>query len=171
MRYRNLKLLDISKYFTPQSSPERSGGPCRNSAPLTPEKFFFQVKQCDLYSVTITIGNKLYGKLNYKEQYSELKFTIKKVYPFHGNTKYLFRFELQNNGQLHAHGILYDTYHVKFVEGFCKFGTRNLHKDSFQLCRNLEGYLEYINKENILPCLHNIQKKDIKKELIKEQSE
>ena len=137
------------------------------SAPLAPAaksvNLYFKKwynKKVDMHAVTITIGNKHYGKMSYKQQYSEMVKTIKATYLYHGETKYLFRFELQNNGNLHSHGILMNSYENKFHEAFHKFGQRNRHKLSFMKCRNIDGYLTYIDKENVLPMIHNIKKKD-----------
>jgi len=96
------------------------------------------------------------------EQYHHLKRAIKRTYKYHGTEKYIFFFEQQNNGNLHAHGILMNAYRGKFLDNFHQFGQRNLHKDSYQEIRNL-GYFDYIQKDKIqskYKPIHNILKKD-----------
>ncbi len=183
-----ITLTDIQQFFTPQKqrlavglhlsrkekaegggvhSPEWGVSPCRTSAPLVPaakqpDLYFkrWYNKNVDMHAVTITIHGKYYGKMSYKQQYNDMVKTIKSTYSYHGETKYMFRFELQENGNLHSHGILMNTYVNKFHEAFHKYGQRNRHKLSFQPLRNIDAYIKYIDKENILPMIHNIKKKD-----------
>lgn len=116
-------------------------------------------KNIDMHAATITIGNKYYGKLSYKDQYKHMVKAIKRTYPYHGDTKYVFHFELQSNGNLHAHGVVINGYQNKFIDGFNHLGLRNTHDKSYEPIKNISKYLEYINKENILPPITNIASK------------
>lgn len=113
-------------------------------------------------STTITIGNKRYGSLSAKDQYKHIKKAIKKHIPYRSEKKYLYTFELQNNGQLHAHGLELGTYQATFIESFGKFGRRNTHNESYQNTKHVRKYLEYMNKDPIFEPVHNIMKKEIK---------
>lgn len=163
-----VKLKDISIYFSLKSSccnkQESSPMPCRNSPQILDTHKYFKYwynKGVDIDITTITIGSKWLGRMSADEQYKQFVKDIKKGYPFHGKTKYVYHFELQNNGMLHAHGIHMESYRDKFIETFDHYGKRNSHKESYQVCRNITGYLEYINKSNIYPPIHNVLKKDM----------
>lgn len=163
---------DMEYYFKPN---KKSDLPLSNRSPTAKPLRYFQhlehtlgYKSGSLHVATVTIGNKMYGSMSYIDQYQHVIKTIKQTYKYHGDTKYWFCFELQNNGQLHAHGIIYNGYQGKFADGFQKFGSRNYHDKSYQPLRN-KGYLEeYIHKEvnkrenRYIPPIHNILKKDIR---------
>lgn len=165
------KSLNIQQFYSPNYS---SDTPLSNRCPIDRPLNYFQklenklgYRSQALHVATITIGNKYYGCMDYIQQYNHVVKSIKQTYRYHGETKYWFCFELQANGQLHAHGIIYNGYHAKFIEGFQKFGARNLHKDSYQPLRN-KGYLsEYIHKDVLkketlkIPPIHNITKKTL----------
>lgn len=118
------------------------------------------------HATTITIGNKYYGSMSAKKQYKYMYKAIrqhitdsKRASP---NCKLFYTFELQKNGQLHAHGIELGTWHNNFCASFSKFGRRNLHNASFQELKRPTEYLEYITKEEVFPRIHNITKKSVK---------
>lgn len=160
-----VKLLNIEKFFLKTSCCDGQSTSCRISAPKNSPLDFFLFyfnRNIELHAVTITIGNKYYGGMSNDDQYKHLCKAIKQTYKFHGVEKYLFYFEQQQNGNLHAHGVLMNAYRGKFIDNFNKFGQRNIHKDSYQEMRNL-GYFEYIQKDKIkykYKPIHNIHKKD-----------
>lgn len=162
-----VKLINIEKFFLKANCcNDGQSTSCRNSAPIDSIMKFFKhyfSKTVELHAPTITIGNKYYGAMSNNDQYKHMVKTIKETYPYHGTIKYIFFFEQQENGNLHAHGVLMNAYESKFIDNFNKFGKRNLHKDSYQIIRNL-GYFEYIqkdiNKIKFKP-IHNIKKKDL----------
>lgn len=159
-------LRDISIYFSIKSDCclQSSKKPCRNSAqPPDPNKFFryWFNRDIDVDVATITIGKKWIGCKSAEQQYEIMVRDIKKAYPYHGDTKYKFHFELQKNGMLHAHGVIVDGHQSRFIESFSSYGSRNTRNESYQKCRNIDGYLDYIDKENAFPCIHNIKKSDM----------
>lgn len=165
-----VKLKDISIFFQinsnccKDSSTNEESKPCRNYPRiLTQHNYIKQLynENCTIYSTTITIGNKNIGRLSAEDQYTLMVKDIKQHIRYHSESKYIYHFELQKNGQLHAHGVEYNTYRNRFIESFSKYGRRNEHKDSFQECRNIDGYIDYISKEDVFPPISNIQKKDI----------
>lgn len=172
-----VKLQDISLFFKSKCCYTELNN--KQSYPLVetlPEKiepllFFRHMENIlgyqseSLHVATITIGNQYYGKLSAEHQYIHFIKAIRECYPYRGNTKYLFYFEFTSIGQLHAHGIIYNGYRSRFIDYFNKFGSRNIHKDSYQPLRN-KGYLEmYIHKDKNkminYPPIHNIMRKDI----------
>lgn len=164
-----VKKIDISLFFKTNCCVSKSSShevaPCRNSAqkhtPYDYMKYLYN-KDCPLHITTITIGTKWLGKLSAKEQYKVFVKHIKKHIPFHAeDMRYIYNFELTSNGQLHAHGLEYNTYQNRFAESFSIFGKRNEHPKSFQICRNIDGYITYINKENVYPSITNIQRKHL----------
>lgn len=169
-----VKLQDISIYFTSscckKQSNKVSSKNLKNSSlsELTPNNsiynYFLDLSpDIELHAATITIGNKHYGRMSAEEQYFEMKDSIKKFIPFHSKTqKYIFEFELQNNGQLHAHGIIQGVFQNKFIESFYHFGRRNSHNKSYQDIKHVSNYIDYICKERIFPTVHNIKKHDVK---------
>ncbi len=172
--------LDISIFFTPKhrspvgvKAKPNPEGSCRTYAPralpaIIPDNYFLYYAHTgiEMSAATITIGYKHILKLSYKEQYAMMVKEIKKTYKFHSDSiKYLFRFELQENGSLHAHGLIMNGYQNVFHTNFLKFGIHNTKALSYQTCRNIKGYLKYINKENVLPPIHNIRKKDLTSEM------
>lgn len=162
-----VKLINIEKFFLKSSCCNGQSSTCRNSAPKngTIIKFFkhYFEKKVELHAPTITIGNKHYGGMSNDDQYKHMVKTIKEAYPYHGTVKYIFYFEQQENGNLHAHGVLMNAYQSKFIDNFNKFGRRNIHDESYQTLRNI-GYFEYIqkdeNKHKYKP-IHNVKKKDL----------
>ncbi len=172
--------LDISIFFLPKHRSSVAGkakpkqrsalvGPMPRGLPpaIIPDNYFLYYSHTAINqdSATITIGYKHILKLSYKEQYAMMVKEIKATYKFHSDTKYLFRFELQNNGSLHAHGIIQNGYANVFHTNFLKFGIHNAKKASYDQCRNTKGYLAYINKENVLPPIHNIRRRDYTSEM------
>ncbi|AXH76780.1 MAG: putative replicase [Circoviridae sp.] len=158
----NINLKDIFLFFSSSccnktiESSEISDFPCQNSH----EMAYISSLPAGIsaHAGTITIGNKYYGKMSYLEQYRHMVRAIKRTYPFRGITKYTAHFELTKNGQLHSHLLIIDGYQKVFSEGFDAFGPRNNHKQSYQECKNIIKYLEYINKENILKPITNFPK-------------
>lgn len=116
-------------------------------------KFFMSYPHVSWNATTITIGNKKYGKLDYKGQMRELKKDIKN-YLEKNNYNGLYIFELQKNGNIHCHGID-DGYRSKFEEAFSKYGKRNSNNESHKLVKHLEDYLRYICK-NEDQLIHNL---------------
>lgn len=112
------------------------------------------------HAATITIGVKWLGRKTDKEQYEIICERIRKGFPYRGTGRYIFHFELQGNGLLHAHGCLQDIYQGKFIEAVGDLGSRNKHNASFIEVKHIDKYLEYINKENVYPAIHNYKKKD-----------
>lgn len=162
-----MKFKDISIYFQSSCCNDGSAKPLsKRSRKMDPVQFFKQLpSNVDLHAATITIGNIKYGSLSSYEQYLAMKKAIKRTYRYHGNTKYLFFFEYQKNGQLHGHGIIYNGYQRKFVDGMIHFGQRNAHDSSYQLIKKKLFYLDYIQKEKekmkkYIP-IHNILLKDL----------
>lgn len=161
--YLNINLQDVVLFFSSSccnkkqiESSEISDFPCQNSHEMA---YISSLPAgVSAHAATITIGNKFYGKLSYEEQYRHMVKAIKRTYPFRGRTKYTAHFELTSNGQLHSHLLIIDGYQTVFSEGFDCFGPRNNHKQSYQECKNIIKYLEYINKENILKPITNFPK-------------
>lgn len=122
-----------------------------------------------LKAITITIGNRHYGKLGYKKQYRLMRDTVR--LSLKKKHKYICLFEFQNNGNLHIHGIVENTlYHNTFCEIFSKFGSRNCHEKSFAPISDLKSYWDYIWKDQknteqefIIKPIHNIYEKHIEK--------
>lgn len=141
--------------------------PCRNSARLPDSLKEYIIKRSHgtknfVHNTTITIGRKWIGKLSAKEQYTIMKRDIKRHIPYRSEQKYVYTFEFQANGQLHAHGVELGTTQGKFIEDFSHYGRRNMHNKSYETLRNVSGYLEYIDKEHAFPYITNIHKKEIK---------
>lgn len=113
------------------------------------------------HASTITIGNKYYGRLSAKTQYKHFKKQIKAYYPYRGKCKYIFTFEYQLNGQLHAHGYIIGGWQATHIEAFSRFGKRNTHDDSYQTMKHPDKYATYINKDPVFPYVTNIMNKDI----------
>lgn len=165
-----MKLIakDISIFFMSQCCQKSTDGtskPCRISAQkIAPHDYFkfWYNKGTDVICTTITIGKKWLGRKSADDQYKQFVKDIKRAYPFHGKTKYVYHFELQNNGHLHAHGLEIDGYNDTFICAFADYGSRNKSKEAYQKCRNIDGYCDYINKDNEYPPIHNILKKEIR---------
>lgn len=161
-----VKLINIEKFFKINSCCSLESQSCRNSPqessnPIQFFKYYYN-KNVELHAPTITIGNKYYGGMSNDEQYKHLCKAIKGAYPYHGTIKYIFYFEQQNNGNLHAHGVLMNAYQSKFIDNFNQFGHRNIHDKSYQQIRNF-GYFAYIQKDEHktkYKPIHNILKKD-----------
>lgn len=127
---------------------------------------FIEANYCgtghSIHMTTVTIGNIKYGKLGYMAQYSEIKKaieTIQQAYKVSSDKtgmemigshiygrKYLYIFEFQGNGQLHAHGIELGIYSYPWFKVMKRFGPRNLDDKSFQPVRNWEGLRKYYIK-------------------------
>lgn len=114
-------------------------------------------------ATTITIGNKYYGRLSADEQYKRMSLDIKRHIKKYREIEqwFFYTFELQKNGQLHAHGIEVGTYQESFVESFYKWGDRNMHPESFKKVSDFDAYYSYITKEPEYPSVHNFSKKSI----------
>lgn len=169
-------LKDISVFFTSKccnrEQPKKCmANPCGSHARVLPaiEKIHryletLSVRGCDMNKTTITIGNKIIGMKSYKEQYDDICRIIKLERPYRGAIKYIYHFELQKNGQLHAHGLEIGSYMQNYVEAFSCIGARNAHPKSFVAVKrgdSITEYLRYMNKENILPMITNITKKEM----------
>lgn len=152
----------ILDYFFPcMVAPLSKPSPKRD---IIKDPFEYFLKKCSpvtLHITTITIGKVWLGKKSAAEQYKIFVKKIKKHIPYRGEQKYIYTFELTKSGVLHSHGLEYDTYQSRFMESFCNFGSHNCHNKAFQECRNLEGYIKYIQKEQTFPTIHNIHKKDL----------
>lgn len=159
--------MDISKFFIVNKSDVQSS-PCKNSAhkcthTLRPEMFLMNCPISSLNITTITIGRKWLGRKSADEQYNIFVKRIKSHIPYHSNSKYVYHFELTNNGQLHAHGLEYNSWQSNFVSSFADFGHQNTKSISFKPVAHAKGllaYIDYMDKENAYPMIHNIMKKD-----------
>lgn len=125
----------------------------------------FLKKFGSLNATTITIGEKWIGKLSADQQYKVMAKDIRihmRRYNHSGDNYYYYCFELQKNGQLHAHGIEAGTYSTPFIEMFERYGKRNRHKKSFTPVSDLDKYFEYITKECTYPTITNITLRTLK---------
>lgn len=156
-----MTIKTIMDYFYPMGATLSKRSPKREHKRNPFDYFRFKCPVSTLHITTISIGCRWLGKKRSEDQYTIFCKKIRQHIPYRSESKYIYCFELQKNGQLHAHGIEYDTYQGRFMESFCSFGSHNTNNKSFQECRNLEGYIKYINKENIYPTIHNILKKDL----------
>lgn len=169
-----MKLKDISIFFMPKSQCcvklEATESTCQRSPKskkITMAHEYFKIMYgaapTSIHATTITIGEKWIGKLSSEVQYNLFKRHIQKhIAPYTADdAKYCYHFELQQNGQLHAHGIEFGTYHNRFIESFIDFGKRNKHPDAFTHVIDIDKYLEYIDKENIFPPITNVKKGDL----------
>lgn len=165
-----VKFMDLTIFFKPCSTINGSGHLLSNRCPtMDPLNYFKPLfkslppKSNSLYAATITIGNIKYGSMSADKQYADIVKTIKNTYSYHGETKYVFYFEFQKNGNLHAHGAIYNGYQSKFSDSFNKYGLRNIHDKSYEPIKTIE-YFEYIckDKEKIkYKPIHNIKKSDV----------
>lgn len=177
----NFSFKDITTYFVSSCCQSSDGAISSNAEAeeyvaeslvrtLPKLRFTTEIKECLIhlagqntcFSPTITIGNKYYGRLSAQTQYKHFVKAIKGYLPYHGEIKYIFTFELQANGQLHAHGFQTGGFQARFIEACSKFGRRNSHDASFQRTKHIPKYLDYINKEPVFPYITNIMKKDIR---------
>lgn len=168
-----MQLKDISLFFSIKSTCCTKAGmanPCPSHAQKSDPFDFFRTLDASntllpFYMTTITIGNKHYGRMSSEEQYKHFCAAIKKHVKYHNDKgqRYIYVFELQRNGQLHAHGLEVGTSQAQFIESFHKFGSRNMHDKSFQTVKRLETYIKYMQKEEVYPRIHNIKKKDLLK--------
>lgn len=171
-----VRILNIEKFFL-RDNKKGMVPPCPHHTQINSPSYLKAIdyfkslfeKGTHLCALTVTIGNIYYGKMGYKEQYTELCKTIKKAFPFHGTVKYVAFFEFQKNGQLHAHLATTHIYDTHFKEWFYRFGARNGAPESCQRVKDIK-YFSYIikdveKKENkhIKP-IHNIKKDDITNE-------
>ena len=157
-----------------QNAPQklvRAISPCKSSAKiwnLLTDYITQKISNTKNYAkaTTITIGNKYYGSMSAKQQYKQMSKDIKKHISERPdkNCKYLYTFELQKNGQLHAHGIELGTWQNTFHANFGKYGRHNLNNKSYTdiVLRNFPSYYEYIHKEQVFPRIHNFTKKELK---------
>ncbi len=174
VRYR---LRDISVFFKSNccirvKTENRDGLSCK-SHPRPPahktkvykihEYFERLLEHEPLYATTITIGNKTIGKMSYHDQYKYFVKLIREKRPYNGAIKYIYHFELTQNGQLHAHGVETGGYSANFHEAFGLLGKHNLSPKAYlEVVKvNFSKYLEYINKENIKPIISNVTNKDV----------
>lgn len=167
-----VKFKDITIYFPSRccnGSLEQGDSPCQSHAQIDgaverSHKYMREMykRGCIVNATTITIGNKAIGRLSSKDQYKVLKRRIKRHIPYNSEEeRYVYHFELQNNGQLHAHGIEYNTYRGRFTDSFYDIGKRNLAIESFNKVSNIDRYIDYINKENVYPAITNVRRKDM----------
>lgn len=167
-----MKLKDISIFFMPQSNcciSKATESTCQRSPKKSialAHKFFklkYNIAPDSMKATTITIGEKWLGKLDSKVQYEIFKKRIRDhmaPYRFDG-ARYCYHFELQSNGQLHAHGIEFGTYENRFIESFGDFGKRNKHAESYTKIHDIDKYIDYINKDNIYPPITNVKGGDL----------
>lgn len=130
-------------------------------------------KGLDFHATTITIGCRKYGKLSADEQYKRMVKDIRvhmKRYNFNDDKYYYYCFELQKNGQLHAHGIEINTYNTPFQEIFSDWGARNNHPESFKKVSSFEEYYKYITKECEYPTITNFSKRNMRRIITLAQS-
>lgn len=164
------KLKDISLFFISDCCNGSAKPLSKRSRNIDPMPYFHKIFNSlpehneSLHAATITIGNVHYGRMSSQDQYKHMVKAIKQCYPYHGETKYAFYFEYQKNGQLHAHGVVYNGYQSKFIDHFNKFGNRNTHDASYQLIKKSD-YFSYIQKEKekmkkYTP-IHNISAKEL----------
>lgn len=162
---------DISIFFQSsccnkqiESSNFSKKSPCPNSAKIGRSAYIKKMADdsITMHATTITIGNKWLGKKSAKDQYEVFVKRIKQHIPYHSSNKYLYHFELQNNGQLHAHGIEIGTYRAAFIESFGDFGMRNRHGEAFTKIKSLDKYILYMDKSNDFLPISNIKKSEYK---------
>lgn len=129
--------------------------------------YFRSLPRDSLHAITVTLGgNKRIGKLDYKEQYTEMIKEMKKVFKTNGEYKFWMTPELNKSGVIHFHGIAYNMYQNVFTDATINFGSRNRHKESFKRITNIESYIKYILKDTQsikLKPYHNIRGKDVKR--------
>lgn len=117
-------------------------------------------------ATTITIGNKRFGKLSAHDQYKRMARDVR-IHMRRGHTNndsyYFYCFELQQNGQLHSHGIEINTYKKPFDDMFSYWGKRNEHPESFKKVTDLKSYYKYITKECEFKTISNLSKKSCKR--------
>lgn len=155
----------------PEHSSDSPESSCQNYAPkkiINNKLKQFIINQSSgtknfAHATTITIGNKWIGKKSAKQQYKQLVRDIKRHIGYRSAVKYLYVFEYQHNGHLHAHGVELGSYQQQFIESFSKYGRRNSCSESFQTVKHIDKYLEYIDKEHAFPYITNIHKHQYKK--------
>lgn len=165
------KLKDISLFFISDCCNGGAKPLSKRPPAIDPIKYFqkrfntLPEHNESLHAATITIGNVYYGKMSSEQQYKHFVKAIKNCYPYNGETKYVFYFEFQKNGQLHAHGAIYNGYQSRFADHFNKFGLRNCHDLSYQQIKKSD-YFSYIIKEKEkmkkYKPIHNIKRSDIR---------
>lgn len=133
---------------------------------LTNHKLLMQLADLGIkmYATTITIHCKWLGCKSYQDQYRYLKNMIKRRED--QDTWYVYHFELQKNGNLHAHGVI--AYLKSTSEWGLKYkeiGIRNAHQQACQEIKHIRNYLEYINKENICMPITNIRRNQLTVEI------
>lgn len=146
-------LINIEKFFLKNSCCNSdTSAPCQkyhpNNRAINNAQVYFRHRfQRDntLYAPTITIGNKRYGAMSAEDQYKNMVKDIKRVYNKGMEIKYLFYFELTQNGILHAHGVC-DGYQNIFIDGFHKYGKHNTNDKSYPEIKAI-NYFDYIKKE------------------------
>lgn len=127
-----MRLINIEKFYSKMESLKEIVTPCRNDPQITEvQEYFRQKPSILLHFTTITIGSKWLGMKSVKEQYEVFKRDIKKHIRYHGDQKYLYHFEIQRSGMLHAHGIELDTYQGRFIKSFEHYGKHNCSNKSF----------------------------------------
>lgn len=168
----NIKLKNIAISFVSDCCTKLNEQPIENGstssqthAKIRPELRDYIMRDPSTKSATtITIGNKWIGKLSSRKQYIEFCKAIRKhIGKRDPVKKYLYVFELQDNGQLHAHGVEIGTWQASFIESFQHFGRRNVHDASFCRVKSIDKYLTYMDKEHAFPYITNIRSSDIKK--------
>ena len=168
-----VRTIDISIFFTSQCCKHNSNNGGASLVRPTPKKegrcppSVIRARQWALnngfsaIAETITIGNKHIGKLGIEKQYKLIKKRIREYGRFE-ELKYIYHFELQSNGNLHAHGIQFFGFQDRFITFFNDIGRHNMNDKSYQPVKDKKAYLDYINKENLFTPITNITKEDLK---------
>lgn len=111
-----------------------------------PIKTLSEYPEITLTAGTVTIGNKRYLRMSWKEQMNELVLACKEFGNRRG-VEYVAFSEATLSQVPHLHMLIYNGNKAQFIKAFSKFGSRNRHDQSFQPVRNLPGYIDYITKE------------------------
>lgn len=121
---------------------------CQSYARFPPQlqAYVESLSHVTMSATTITIGNKWIGSMSLKKQYKTMREQIKK-HMRQTKLESIYVFEIQANGQLHAHGLEIGWNQATFIENFQHYGQRNRTDASYEKVRHLSKYLEYLQKD------------------------
>lgn len=130
--------------------------------------YFALMPMQNLKASTITIGRKWIGQQSADDQYAIFRKHIKKSLAFNCKScKYVYFAELQSNGNVHLHGIVYNMYELPYMEEVKRYGRHNTNKKSYCGIGNIRSYWTYITKEvkmneERFPVITNLKYKSIR---------
>lgn len=170
-----VKYQDITQFFQ-----VKQAGSCQNavqavkrsigvkpacSGKSIPYTYLMQCPADSWSCTTVTIGNKVLGRLSFTQQVKELKKEVRMHMKRFSKQRFYYCFEENSSGVAHAHGIEIGTYQQNFINSFQHIGNHNKNNKSFdKLKSSKEKYWAYVNKDvqklSIAP-IHNINKNDI----------